>query len=284
MRVVNTSSEKKYPAYSVLMTVYKKDNPDYFRQSLQSMLTQSVKPNEVVVITDGIIPNELERVIDDLDKKYPDIINEIRLEENVGLGTALKIGVPKCNNELIARMDSDDISLPDRCRLQLEAFINNPDLDIVGYSIKEFSGDVDNIVGLRRVPETNEEIYKFSKLRDPFNHPTVMFRKKKVLESGNYGDYRKNQDTDLWIKMLSHNAVCMNLNDDQFRFRFDENTYVRRKNWLNTSILLSIRYNAWKSGFNTLNEFLIISLGQLIRYILPLSFQKIIYRFLKGSN
>lgn len=266
------------------MTVYKKDNPDYFRQSLQSMLTQSVIPNEVLVIADGPIPNELEMVIDDLDKKYPQIIKEIRLEKNVGLGTALKIGVPKCKNELIARMDSDDISFPDRCRLQLEAFINNPDLDIVGYSIKEFSGDINNIVGVRKVPETNEEIYKFSRLRDPFNHPTVMFRKSKVISSGNYGDYRKNQDTDLWIKMLSHNAVCMNLSDDQFRFRFDENTYVRRKNWLNTSILLNIRYNAWKNGFNTLNEFFIISAGQIIRYILPVSFQKVIYKLLKGSN
>lgn len=280
---ISFSDENKYPAYSVLMTVYKKDNPDYFRQSLQSMLTQSVAPNEVLVIADGPIPNELEKVIDDLEKKYPHIINVIKMKKNVGLGTALKIGVPKCKNELIARMDSDDISLPDRCRLQLEAFVNNPDLDIVGYSIKEFSGNIDNIIGARMVPETNAEIYKFSRFRDPFNHPTVMFRKKKVIESGNYGDYRKNQDTDLWIKMLSHNAVCMNLSDDQFRFRFDEATYVRRKNWLNTSSFLKIRYLAWKSGYNTIWEFLIISIGQLVRFVLPMQFQKILYNFLKGN-
>lgn len=270
-----------YEPYSVLMTVYKKDNPEYFRQSLTSMLMQSVMPDEIVVVTDGPIPDSLQAIIDELGSKYPNVINELKLKENVGLGTALQIGVPKCKNELIARMDSDDISLSDRCKLQLEAFVNNPQLDIVGYSIKEFSGSADNIVGERRVPETNEAIYKFAKLRDPFNHPTVMFRKSKVLSSGNYGDYRKNQDSDLWIKMLSHKAVCMNLPDDQFRFRFDEATYARRKNWLNTGSLLEIRYKAWKSGYNNLLEFLVISIGQLARYALPMSFQKLLYKFLK---
>ena len=267
--------------YSVLMTVYKKDNPEYFRQSLFSMLNQTITPNEVVVIADGPITNELQVVIDELDREYPNIINEIKLKENVGLGTALKIGVLECKNEFIARMDSDDISFPDRCRLQLKAFSDNPYLDIVGYSIKEFSGSIDNIVGERKVPETNEAIYKFAKLRDPFNHPTVMFRKSKVISSGNYGNYRKNQDSDLWIKMLSHHAICMNLPYDQFRFRFDEATYARRKNWLNTGSLLEIRYQAWQSGYNSWWEFFIITAGQLARFVLPMSFQRILYKFLK---
>ena len=275
------SGVNSYQAYSVLMTVYKKDNPDYFRQSLESMLTQSVAPNEIVVITDGPITDRLQNVVDELDKKYPNVIREIKLKENVGLGTALKIGVPECKNALIARMDSDDVSFPDRCRLQLEAFAQNPSLDIVGYSIKEFTGNIDNIVGKREVPNTNEEIYKFSRLRDPFNHPTVMFRKEKVLSSGNYGDYRKNQDTDLWIKMLSHDANCMNLSGDQFRFRFDEATYVKRGNWLNTVSLIEIRYKAWRNGYNNMLEFLIIIIGQLARYLLPMWFQKGLYKLIK---
>ena len=270
--------------YSVLMTIYKKDEAEYFRQSLLSMLRQTSAPNEVVIIVDGPITNELQAVIDEADNNYPNVIKEISLPKNVGLGCALKIGVKKCKNELIARMDADDISLPERCKLQLKAFANNPQLDIVGYSIREFSGSIENIVGERKVPETNEEIYRFAKLRDPFNHPTVMFRKSKVISSGNYGEYRKNQDTDLWIKMLSHNAICMNLADDQFRFRFDEATYERRKDWLNTSSLLKIRYNAWKSGYNTLLELLIISIGQLARYALPTEFQKGLYKLIKRSS
>ena len=270
-----------YENYSVLMTVYKKDNPKYFYQSLESMLTQSVTPSEVVLIKDGGITEELQGVIDELEIVYPNIIKVINLQDNVGLGVALRIGVQRCKYELIARMDSDDISLSDRCKLQLEAFANNPKLDIVGYSIKEFSGNVENIVGERKVPENNKEIYKFAKLRDPFNHPTVMFRKSKVLSSGNYGVYRKNQDTDLWIKMLSHNAVCMNLSADQFRFRFDEDTYSRRRNWLNTRSLLKIRYQAWKDGYNNLLELLIICIGQLVRQLFPIEAQKLVYRLIK---
>ena len=267
--------------YSVLMTVYKKDNPEEFRQSLNSMVNQTVQPDEIVIITDGPIGMNLQDVIDEVGNNHSGLIHEISLPNNVGLGTALKIGVPACKNELIARMDADDISLPNRCELQLKAFDENKKLDIVGCQIAEFDGSPDNIVGYRKVPEKNDDIYRFAKLRDPFNHPTVMFRKSKVLSSGNYGDYRKNQDSDLWIKMLSNGAVCKNIPDDCFRFRFDARTYAKRKNWLNTRTLLDIRYRAWKSGYNTLGQFIIILAGQMLRYIMPAKAQKIIYRVIK---
>ena len=270
-----------YEPYSVLMAIYKNDDPEYFRVSLKSMLSQTVPPDEVVLVLDGTIPPVLQTIIDELRSVYPCVIRTVPLSENVGLGTALKIGVTQCKNELIARMDADDISLPDRCKLQLEAFQKNPNLDIVGYSMKEFSGTLDNIVGQRNVPETNEEIYKFAKLRDPFNHPTVMFRKSKVLSSGNYGDYRKNQDSDLWIRMLSNHAVCQNLSADQFRFRFDEETCARRKNWSNTKTLIEIRYQAWIRGNNSFLDFFIVSCGQVARFLMPICLQKYLYRFIK---
>ena len=270
-----------YEPYSVLMAIYKNDDPEYFRVSLKSMLSQSVPPDEVVLVLDGTIPPVLQTIIDELCSVYPRVIRTVPLSENVGLGAALKIGVTQCKNELIARMDADDVSLPDRCKLQLEAFQKKINLDIVGYSMKEFSGTLDNIVGQRNVPETNEEIYKFAKLRDPFNHPTVMFRKSKVLSSGNYGDYRKNQDSDLWIKMLSNHAVCQNLSADQFRFRFDEETCARRKNWSNTKTLIEIRYKAWRKNYNSFFEFAVIFIGQMLRFLLPVSCQKVLYRLIK---
>ena len=126
--------------------------------------------------------------------------------------------------------------------------------------------------------KTNEEIYKFAKKRDPFNHPTVMYRKSAVEAAGCYSDYRKNQDTDLWIKMLSNGVICMNLADPVFRFRFDESTYKKRKSWINTKILIEIRYKAWKSGFNSFGEFLVVATAQLGMYILPVGFQKFLYQ------
>lgn len=263
--------------YSVLMTVYTKDNPEYFSLALDSMVNQTYKPDEIVLVKDGPVVEELQRVIDDHIAAGAPIV-QVRLEKNVGLGLALNEGIKVIKNELIARMDSDDYSMPERCELQVREFEKNPALDIIGCPVLEFVGTIDNIVGERKVPLTNEEIYKFAKKRDPFNHPTVMYRKGAVQAAGCYSNYRKNQDTDLWIKMLSNGVTCMNLADPVFRFRFDEGTYKKRKSWINTKILIEIRYKAWKSGFNSFGEFLMVAIAQLGMYILPVGFQKFLYQ------
>ena len=264
--------------YSVLMTVYKNDNPLYFEKSIMSMIHQTNKADEIVIVKDGPITNELQKVIDIIDNKFPNIIKQVNLEKNLGLGLALNEGLKVCKNDIVARMDADDISLNNRCELQLNEFILDQDLDIIGCSVDEFIDDESNIVSSRLVPETNEEIYKFARQRDPFNHPTVMYRKSKVLSSGGYSDLRKNQDTDLWIKMLLKNCKCKNIKDSLVLFRFDESTYERRKNWLNTKLFIKIRYNAYKTGFSSLFDFIKVAMVQVIIYILPINFQKLIYR------
>lgn len=108
--------------YSVLMTVYEKDNPEYFQMALLSMIKQTKKPDELVLVKDGPIPEEIQRVIDKVDSQYPDIIVQIQLRQNVGLGAALNEGLKVCKNELVARMDSDDLSLPMRCEKQIAEF------------------------------------------------------------------------------------------------------------------------------------------------------------------
>ena len=262
--------------YSVLMAVYKKDNPEYFAIALDSMIRQTVPPDEIVIVKDGPITGELQAVIDG--RKSKTEIHEVPLAENHGLGYALNEGVKACRNELIARMDADDYSLPGRCELQLAEFEKNPALDIIGCSVKEFAGDMGHIVGERSVPLTNEAIYRFEKTRDSFNHPTVLFRKSTIERVGGYSDYKKNQDSDLWIRLMSENAVCMNLGEALVYFRFDEDTYQRRKNWHNIKSLLDIRYKAWKSGFNTLGEFLFIAAAQLGIYVMPAWFQRFVYK------
>ena len=259
------------------MTVYKNDNPDYFALSLDSMLKQTYLPDEIVLVKDGPITERLQQVINErLD--YGIRIKQIQLDNNIGLGLALNAGLSECTNELIARMDSDDFSMPNRCELQVKEFENNPKLDIIGCPVDEFIDNIDNIVGCRNVPLTNEDIYDFAKRRDPFNHPTVMYRKSAVMAVGMYSNYRKNQDTDLWIKMLRNNAICMNLIEHVFRFRFDEGTYKKRKSWINTKILIEIRYRAWRSGFNSFFDFLIVTFSQLGVYILPVWFQRLLYK------
>lgn len=267
--------------YSVLMTVYDKDNKEYFKLALDSMVNQTIKPNEIVLVKDGVINKNLQSVIDIVKKQYKNIV-EVDLPKNVGLGLALNEGIKICKYDLIARMDSDDISVNNRCEKQLEMFENNNNLDIVGSPVLEFSKDINNIVGKRMVPLTNSEIYKYAKRRDPFNHPTVMYKKESVLAVGGYGNYRKNQDTDLWIKMLYNNCQCANCEDFLLYFRFDEGTYKKRKSWVNTKLLIKIRWNAYRIGFSSFWDFFSVMILQLGIFIMPLSFQKFIYkRFLR---
>lgn len=262
--------------YSVLMSVYKNDNPDYLMQSIESMIMQTVVSNDIVIVKDGPIPSALQSVLDSFQNKYSQI-KQLQLENNVGLGLALNAGLVACENELVARMDADDISLPERCEMQLKMFENDPTLDIVGCPVLEFVDSPDNVVGKRDVPLDNEAINKYNKRRDPFNHPTVMYRKSKVEKYGPYGNYRKNQDTDLWIKLLSNGCRAANCSEYLLLFRFDEGTYRKRKSWKNTQTLIEIRKKAWKTGYCTFIDFFIVACAQLFIFILPEQFQKFIY-------
>ena len=262
--------------YSVLLTVYKSDNPEYFRLSLESMLNQTVPSDDIVVVKDGPVPDTIQSIIDELSASHENI-HPLQLEKNMGLGIALNEGLKVCKNELIARMDSDDISLPERCEKQLAMFETDSELDIVGCPVKEFVGTPDNVVGKRDVPLENEAIHKCNKRRDPFNHPTVMYRKSKVMKYGPYGDYRKNQDTDLWIKLLSNGCKGANCPEYLLMFRFDEGTYKKRKSWTNTKCLLDIRKKAWKSGYSTFWDYAFVAVAQTGIYILPEGFQKFVY-------
>lgn len=263
--------------YSVLMTIYKKDNPQYFKMALMSMVKQTKMPDEIVLVKDGPVTDELQKIIDDVCKIYPDLIVQVQLSKNKGLGRALNEGIKVCKNDIIARMDSDDYSMPERCEKQLKEFEKNPSLDIVGCPVKEFVGDINNIVGERTVPFSNEDINKFVKRRDPFNHPTVMYKKSSLEKVGCYSDYRKNQDTDLWIKMFSNGSVGMNLPEPLVMFRFDDNTYKKRKSWVNTKTLIEIRWKSFRKGFNSLSELIGIAIVQMSIYILPISFQRFVY-------
>ncbi len=176
--------------FSVCTSVYKNDNPDFVRVALDSMLVhQSVKPDEIVLVQDGPVPNDLAAVLAEYEEKYPEVMHVIRLEKNGGLGNALKLGVENAKYDLCARMDSDDICLPDRFEKQLAYLETHPKCDIVGGQMTEFIGEPENIVGRREVPLSNEDIYQFMKSRCALNHVTVMFRKESIQKVGNYQDW-----------------------------------------------------------------------------------------------
>lgn len=215
--------------FSIITSVYKNDKPDYVRVALDSMLVeQSVKPTEIVLVRDGLVPVTLEAVLNEYETRYPDVFNIIRLEQNGGLGNALKLGVEKAKYDIIARMDSDDICLSNRFELQLKYMELHPNVDIIGGQMTEFIDTPDNIIGKRIVPCTNDEIYNFMKNRCALNHVTVMFRKETVLKAGNYQDWFWNEDYYLWVRMMMNKCVFANLSDVLVNVRSGTDQYARR--------------------------------------------------------
>lgn len=215
--------------FSVVTSVYRNDKPEFVREALDSMLVnQAVKPSEIVLVQDGPVPSTLELLLFEYEKKYSDVIHMIRLEKNGGLGNALRLGVENALYDIVARMDSDDICLPDRFEKQLRYLEQHSECDIVGGQMTEFIGDASNIVGKRVVPEDNEAIYKFMKSRCALNHVTVMFRKKTVLRVGNYQDWFWNEDYYLWVRMMMSGCVFANLPDVLVNVRSGEDQYARR--------------------------------------------------------
>lgn len=214
--------------FSVLMSLYIKEKPEYTRQCFESLLRQTVQATEWVIVEDGPLTQDMYALLDEYEKKYPGLIKRIHFEKNRGLGLALRDGVQVCTYEIIARMDTDDIAREDRFERQLSMFEINPSLDICGSYIKEFDGLTSNILSERRVPITDCEIKKYQKKRDAFNHMTVMYRKNAVLKAGNYKSCMLMEDTLLWVNMILSGANCANVDDYLVYVRTGNDMFERR--------------------------------------------------------
>ncbi len=217
--------------FSVLMSLYIKEKPEYVEECFQSLLRQTVQASEWVVVEDGPLSDGLYEVLDKYEKEYPGLIKRVPRPVNQGLGMALQAGVPECSNELIARMDTDDICREDRFEKQLAEFEKDPDLDIIGSCIDEFEDTPQDIVASRNVPLTDEEIKKYQKRRDGFNHMTVMYKKSAVLGAGNYQPCPLMEDTYLWVRMMKNGVKCKNIGEPLVYARIGKDMFNRRGGW-----------------------------------------------------
>lgn len=271
IKLVKESAEQK--KYSVLMSLYKKENPEYLRIAIDSMLNQTVAPDEIVLVEDGTLTDELYAVLDD----YP-MLHRVKNEINLGLGLALNVGLKECRNELVARMDTDDCSKPERCEKQLQRFLEKPYLAIVGSHIDEFIGDTSNVVSQRIVPTTSEEIYKFAKKRSAFNHPAVMYSKTAVLENNGYADLKRNQDVDLFGRMQFKGYKAENIDEALLWFRSSDELAKRRKSWQNTWSYIATIRKFWKMGYSSFTDYAIVGIAQTGMYLMPIKLQNYIYK------
>jgi glycosyltransferase involved in cell wall biosynthesis len=235
------------------LPVYRGDNPEYFRQAFTSAVEkQTLRPDEVIVVQDGPVPPELADMIGKLRAESPVTTRLVALPDNVGLASALMHGLAACSHDIVARMDADDIALSSRFERQVPLVAST--YDLVGAGMLEFDGS-GNIVGRRVPPVGPEAIQKAARMRDPFNHPTVVYRKSAVLAVGGYQDLALMEDYLLFARMLQSGASVANLADPLVMYRVDAGAYARRGGLRLFRSELALQRHLLRQGFVTPSQY-----------------------------
>ena len=265
--------------FTVLMSVYYKEKAEYLKLALNSIINQTLKPDEIVLVQDGKLTEELQAVITEYLQKYHAIFKTYALQQNQGLGKALNFGMQKCSYEIIARMDTDDISEPNRFELQINEFKQDKELMLCGGQIAEFADNSNEKTGYRNVPLTHNKILKFVKKRNPFNHMTVMFKKQAVQSVGSYMDMPYFEDYWLWVRMLKAGYKAKNVDKVLVKVRAGQDMIARRG---------GLKYARYIIRFEkALYSISVISFTEMIGYItlrsivsvMPESLRLMIYRW-----
>jgi len=268
--------------FSVLMSVYKEEKPEYFERCMKSIWNeQTLKPNEIILIEDGQLSKELDKKINEWKRKLGIILVIISLKKNVGTGKAKSIGIKIAKNEYIAIMDTDDISFPDRFRKQINFFKKNPKIDVVGGWISEFEDNENNIISYRKVPKFHKEILKFAKKRNPINHPTAMYRKEAVLKAGNYNGIKYFEDYYLIINMLINGSRMENIQEPLVNMRSGFKQLKRRGGFEYIKNEIKFQNKLQKMGFiNYFHYMQNIIIRTFVR-IMPSNIRGLIYKLIR---
>lgn len=234
--------------FSVLMSVYYKENPEYLQQSLDSIFNQTLPPSEVVLVQDGHMDEQLLEVIDRCQADHPEF-KTVKLTECHGLGGALNEGLRHCSYDLVARMDTDDIAKPMRFKTQIEWMEQHPDTAVCGSWIDEFTTDTSHVISSRRPPRDHLNIVSFARKRNPINHPTVVFRRQAVENAGGYQHFYLFEDYYLWIRMIMAGCKFHNIQQSLLFFRMSDDTFQRRGGLKYTQSEIKLQRQLHQMGF-----------------------------------
>lgn len=262
------------------MSVYARETPLFLRQSVESMFLQSVKPDELVLVIDGPVPAELEDEISALCVRFA--ITTVPLPENVGLGRALNAGLSKCKNEIVARMDSDDIAFPDRMQMQL-SLMQKTGADIISCVVAEFEESTDKITACRLVPQTHQEIMRYVRKRNPFNHPAVVYKKSVIQKVGGYQDFSFFEDYELFARALVNGAVGANVQQPLLYMRAGNAMYNRRGGKEYAKKMHRFYKRLRELGLSGIKESITCVLPRTVVALLPNGIRRFVYqKLLRG--
>lgn len=264
--------------FSLLITVYKTETGSNLQRALASCWDfQELKPSEIILVKDGPLTKELDKVIFEWKRKLNQKFILVNLKKNLGLGAALAKGLEHCNFDLVARMDTDDISNYHRFKLQIKEFSLDPSFDCIGSIVDEFDQKTGKIIGRRTVPERNEDIYKFSKFRNPLNHPSAVYRKSSVYHAGGPKNFTGFDDYFLWVRMMKNNCRFKNIQSPLVKMNAGRNQSSRRGGLPYFLKEISFFYSIFKIGHINFFEFL-FNLGlRLPARIVPNSIRYFFY-------
>ena len=263
--------------FSVLLSLYAKEKTSYLNQCFNSIFTQTLFSDEIVLVKDGPLTVELDAIISKYEMQYP-ILKIVSLPVNQGLGKALNEGLKHCSYDLVARMDTDDIAKPDRFEKQIKVFQEHPELDVVGAWIDEFEETTSNIISTRKLPEVHDDICQFAKKRNPENHPVIMFRKQAVLAAGGYQHFPLFEDYYLWIRMLQNGSKFYNIQESLLYFRFSPAMFKRRGGLKYVTTELRFQNQLRNLGFITSSEYLYDVFIRVITRMMPNTLRAILYK------
>ena len=270
--------------FSVCMSVYRNDKPEDFRTAVESIYYQTVPPDEIVLVVDGPIPEALEQVVDSLEQEMK-LQKIIRLPENKGHAIARQTGLDAASNDLIAIMDSDDISVANRFEKELSIFQKYPNVTVVGGNINEFIDNPENVISSRVVPQNDAEIKSYLKSRCPMNLVTVMFRKSEIMAVGGYLDWHCNEDYYLWIRLAINKSQFYNIQEILVNARVGKEMYQRRGGWRYFKSEAALQKYMWKKDIISLPRFFFNVTGRFaVQVLTPNKVRGFIFqKFLRKS-
>ena len=252
--------------FSVLISIYKKENPQWLREALDSVFAQTLQPNEIVLVEDGPLTPELYEVIDEYQSKYP-IFNIVKNEKNLGLGLALRKGVEASKTEFLMRMDTDDIMPPYRFEHQMKKIEEG--YDVVSCWSQLFMGLFDNVISVKTRPENHEDIVKLAHKRSPICHAGTLFRKSALLKAGNYQHCKLYEDYHLVVRLIMSGAKFYNMQEVLYYVRTTPEQMNRRSGFDYLKTELSFFKEFKKMGFFTTKDYLVNSAMRVVVRLMP---------------